>query len=254
MKRLSLLLLIACQASLFAQNSDPKTLATSTDSVSYALGVNVGGSIKQNFEGMKAQNNVDLNQNLFIEGFIATLKGDPAALMNNEEALSLLQAFGTKLQADAQKKQADEAAQSKAEGDKFIAEMAKNKKVKKTESGLLYKIEKQTKGEKPLANSKVKVHYKGTLIDGTIFDSSLDRGEPLEIEVDKVIPGWTEGLQLMSPGSKYTFYIPSNLAYGERQMSEMIKPNSALVFEVELLEIMKPEAPSETEGVPAQTK
>jgi len=126
----------------------------------------------------------------------------------------------------------------KAEGEKFLAENAKREGVKTTASGLQYEVITEGEGEKPSATSTVKVNYKGTLINGTVFDSSYDRGEPIEFPLNGVIAGWTEGLQLMSVGSKYKLYIPYQLAYGERGGGEMIKPYSALIFEVELLDII----------------
>ena len=129
--------------------------------------------------------------------------------------------------------------ENKAAGEKFLAENAKKEGVVTTESGLQYKIIKAGKGEIPTKESTVKVHYKGTLIDGTEFDSSYSRKEPAKFGVTNVIKGWTEALQLMPVGSKWELYIPQELAYGERQSGSHIKPFSALVFEVELLEIEK---------------
>ena len=106
-----------------------------------------------------------------------------------------------------------------------------------TASGLQYKVVKEGTGKKPLATDKVKVHYKGTLLDGTVFDSSYDRGEPITFPLNGVIKGWTEGLQLMSEGSKYILYIPSDLGYGDRGAGAQIKPGATLIFEVELLEV-----------------
>ncbi|MBR3488644.1 MAG: FKBP-type peptidyl-prolyl cis-trans isomerase [Bacteroidales bacterium] len=130
-----------------------------------------------------------------------------------------------------------------AAGKKFLEENALNKSVYQTKSGLQYKIERKGKGgKKPTATNKVKVHYTGKLLDGKVFDSSVDRGQPAEFFLNQVIPGWTEGLQLMDIGSKYIFYIPSNLAYGD-QVVGSIPPGSTLIFEVELLDILPDKAP-----------
>ena len=124
-----------------------------------------------------------------------------------------------------------------AAGKKFLTENALNKSIYTTKSGLQYKIVKKGNGKKPKATDKVRVHYTGTLIDGTKFDSSIDRGEPMEFPLNAVIPGWTEGLQLMDEGSKYILYIPYNLGYGD-QPAGIIPPGSTLIFEVELLKIL----------------
>ena len=175
-----------------------------------------------------------------MAAFDATINGDSSKIkMSAQEAMGVMQSFGAKMQEKAMKKQQEESRLNKEAGDKFLAEKEKEEGIQKTASGLLYKVEKEGTGPKPKADSRVKVNYKGTLIDGTVFDSSYDRKEPSVFGVNQVIPGWTEGLQLMNVGSKYIFYIPANLAYGERQSGQLIKPNSTLVFEVELLSIEK---------------
>ena len=128
-------------------------------------------------------------------------------------------------------------AKAKEEGEKFLAENAKREGVKVTESGLQYEVLEATLGQKPKATDTVKVHYEGTLIDGTVFDSSYKRGESISFPLNGVIKGWTEGLQLMSVGSKYKFFIPYQLAYGERGAGASIPPYAALIFTVELLGI-----------------
>ena len=135
-----------------------------------------------------------------------------------------------------------EAAENLAKETEFLEKNAKNDGVKTTESGLQYEVLTEGTGAAPVLTDTVKVHYKGTLLDGSVFDSSYDRGNPVEFPLEAVIPGWTEGLQLMKVGSKYKFYIPSKIAYGERGVSQVIPPNSTLIFEVELLDILPPEA------------
>lgn len=213
------------------------SLKTEIDSVSYAFGVNVGTDIARTFDGMAETEDVMLNKDDFMVGVAVALKGDSAnQKISSTEAMQILQVFGQKMQAKAMEKQEAEATAAKAESAAFMAEKEAEEGVVKTESGLLYKVVKAGKGKKPAATSTVTVNYKGTLADGTVFDSSYDRGEPATFPLNQVIKGWTEGLQLMAPGAKYVFYIPSELAYGE-QGAGTIPGNSALTFEVELLEV-----------------
>jgi FKBP-type peptidyl-prolyl cis-trans isomerase len=202
-------------------------LKSAIDSASYAIGVSTGAGYKENLKTLPDSANVDA----LIAGFTEALKGQKTS-MTPEAAQAFLQTYFM----EASAKQATKA---KEEGDKFLAENKTKEGVITTESGLQYKVVTEGKGVKPTAEDKVKVHYKGTLLDGKVFDSSIERGEPAEFGVGQVIKGWTEGLQLMPVGSKYTFWIPSELAYGERAAGQDIKPNSVLVFEVELLEIVK---------------
>ncbi|MBN2660624.1 MAG: FKBP-type peptidyl-prolyl cis-trans isomerase [Tannerellaceae bacterium] len=202
-------------------------LKSAIDSASYAIGVSTGAGYKENLKTLPDSANVDA----LIAGFTEALKGQKTS-MTPEAAQAFLQTYFM----EASAKQATKA---KEEGDKFLAENKTKEGVITTESGLQYKVVTEGKGVKPTAEDKVKVHYKGTLLDGKVFDSSIERGEPAEFGVGQVIKGWTEGLQLMPVGSKYTFWIPSELAYGERGAGQDIKPNSVLVFEVELLEIVK---------------
>ena len=149
-----------------------------------------------------------------------------------QEAQQVLGKFFSELEAKV-------AGAAKAQGEAFLAENAKREGVKVTASGLQYEVLEATIGQKPKATDKVKVHYEGTLVDGTVFDSSVQRGEPATFGVRQVIAGWVEALQLMPVGSKWKLFIPSDLAYGTRGAGEAIKPNSALIFEVELLDIVK---------------
>ena len=136
-----------------------------------------------------------------------------------------------------QQKQANDAKQAQTTSDSFLTENAKKPGVKTTASGLQYKITQEGTGKQPTASSVVTVHYKGQQVDGKVFDSSLERGEPIEFPLNQVIPGWTEGLQLMKEGGKATLYIPSNLGYGPQGVPGMIPANSTLIFDVELIKV-----------------
>lgn len=205
------------------------SLKSDVDSVSYAIGVDYGTNFKRMIDGAKEQSNIDLNVDDLLAGFITTVKGD-SAKMNVQEAAQVMQAFFMKVE----QKVAEE---NKAAGDKFLAEKEKEDGVQKTASGLMYKVVTEGKGAKPTASSTVKVHYKGTHVDGSEFDSSYSRNEPAEFPLSRMIPAWIEGIPMMNVGSKYVFYVPAELGYGEAGHG-VIKPNEALVFEVELLDIL----------------
>ena len=176
--------------------------------------------------------NDSLNADIFFAAFMATLKGENTLVdMQTANAYFLSESEKVR-QANMSAVYAD----NKLAGESFLEANKAVAGVQVTESGLQYKVEKMGKGKKPSATDKVKVHYHGTLIDGTVFDSSVERGEPIVFALNQVIPGWTEGVQLMPVGSKFTFYIPQELAYGDRETGS-IKPFSALIFEVELLGI-----------------
>ena len=192
------------------------------DKISYALGLSMGQNLMGS--GVEKLNYQDLA--LGIEDVLTHQQPK----ISYQEAQQVLNQFFQELEAKV-------AGAAKAEGEKFLAENAKREGVKVTDSGLQYEILEPSLGQKPKATDTVRVHYEGTLIDGTVFDSSYRRGESITFPLNGVIAGWTEGLQLMSIGSKYKFFIPYQLAYGERGAGQSIPPYAALIFTVELLGI-----------------
>lgn len=204
-------------------------LTTEKEKVSYMVGMDMANGLST------IKDDVDLN--IVFEAIRTQIAGGKT-LLTAEEAQAVRETFVKKLQAAQQAKTAALAKQNKEAGDKFLAANKAKPGVKTTASGLQYQVMKEGTGKKPSAESTVKVHYSGTLLDGTKFDSSYDRGEPAQFPLNGVIKGWTEGLQLMSVGSKYKFFIPSDLAYGDRPSPGPIGPNSTLVFEVELIDIV----------------
>ncbi|HHX34249.1 MAG TPA: FKBP-type peptidyl-prolyl cis-trans isomerase [Gammaproteobacteria bacterium] len=215
-----------------AVSSDLKTPA---QKASYGIGLSMGKNLSQ--EGMD-----DLDSQAVALGIEDALAKKDQRLSDDE----LMEAFSF-LQARAQERMSalnDEAAKA---GVEFLAENAKRDGVKTTDSGLQYEVVTKAEGTQPKISDVVSVHYHGTLIDGSVFDSSIDRGEPVEFPVGGVIPGWVEGLQLMNVGEKYKFYIPSELAYGAQSPTPTIPANSTLIFEVELLEVVGQPAANEAD-------
>lgn len=232
MKTKQIISVIAVAGAMFTACNNGKTIpeakiANNVDSVSYLIGFDNGKSFNDNISSFPGGLNVDA----FAEGFISGMYGDSTKVSVDD-----IRAFVNAYFMEAQKKEGEKV---KEVGAAFLAENAKKDGVTTTASGLQYEVLTEGTGAKPTATDKVKVHYHGTLLDGTVFDSSVDRGTPAEFGVSQVIPGWTEALQLMSVGSKYKVYIPSDLAYGEKGAGQTIKPNSTLIFEVELLDIIK---------------
>jgi len=204
-----------------------KVFNNDVDSMSYALGMNVGADFAKNIKGIPGgKSNIDL----LIKGFATAMKGD-SALMKPEVATEFFKSYITKAQA----KDLDA---KKLEGQQFLAQNMTKEGVKTTATGLQYQVITATEGAKPKATDSVTVHYVGTLIDGKEFDSSIKRGQPITFPLNQVIPGWTEGVQLMSVGSKYKFFVPYKLGYGEQGAGNGAIPGFAtLIFEVELLAI-----------------
>lgn len=196
------------------------------EKVGYSLGYMMA-------EGNKGQVD-DLNLDAFETGFRDGYEEKESAL-TQEQMQQVLVSYQEKKQAEMIKEMEAKAASNKEEGQKFLAENKTKEGVQTTDSGLQYKVVKEGTGASPKATDMVKVHYEGKLIDGTVFDSSYERGEPIEFPLNQVIPGWTEGVQLMKKGAEYELYIPSDLAYGETG-TPGIEPNSVLIFKVELLD------------------
>ena len=205
-------------------------LKNDKDKNSYMVGMDIARGI--------APIKDELNLDVMMAAVKDSFEGKKAAL-TDEEAQTLRGALQQKMAAKQQAERTAAVEKNKAEGEKFLAANKAKPGVKTTASGLQYEVIKEGDGAQPKVNSQVKVHYRGTLTDGkTEFDSSYARNEPATFALNQVIPGWTEGLQLMKAGGKYKFYIPSNLAYGENGQGPVIGPNATLVFEVELLEIL----------------
>ncbi len=228
MKNIVIFLLLGTFISVHAAPKTAKNpLKTPVDSVSYALGMQVGNDLRMNLGNVPGE---PLNMNLFIEAMTKELKADTANMrLERAKLMEIVQAYMIKAEEEQAKK-------TEISNNLFFEKNKGNKNVVTTASGLQYEVLVQGEGAKPKATDKVKVHYHGTLTDGTVFDSSIERGAPIEFELNKVIPGWTEGVQLML-GSKFRFFIPPALGYGARPAGK-IKPNSILIFEVELLDIM----------------
>lgn len=197
-------------------------LKTKADSISYSVGLLLAQKMAQ--QGLK-----DVDAAMAAEGIKAALKGGDAQI-ELMEANKLVMAHVNELKEKSK-------VENEMAGKKFLEDNAKREGIKVTDSGLQYLVVQEGQGISPSSTDKVTVHYRGTLIDGTEFDSSYSRGEPTSFPLNRVIKGWTEGLQLMKPGAKYRFFIPSDLAYGANGAGALIGPNSTLIFDVELLQV-----------------
>ena len=242
MKLVKKLAVVAVTVSLFScgnQAQDVKILETELDSVSYAVGLSMSGQLKLNFS--------EVNKSILAQGIRNGLDSTNLLIDAKDMQEVLSGYFKKKQQAQMEEQQAaaSKAAEAKfgenkKAGEDFLEANKSKKGVQTTESGIQYIILKEGSGEKPAGPmTKVKVHYQGTNIEGNIFDSSVDRGTPATFGLNQVIKGWTEGVQLMNEGAKYKFFIPQELAYGAQQKGENIKPFSTLIFEIELLEVLK---------------
>ncbi len=205
-----------------------QALETPDDRLSYTIGMDIGQSL--------AEQGMDLNIDLLVEALRAAYAGEDTRL-TQDEALAERDAFMQRRQQELESQRGEEAERNLAEGQAFLAENRENPDVEETASGLQYRVIEPGDGRSPSETDRVTVHYRGTLIDGVEFDSSYERGEPATFGLNQVIPGWTEGVQLMQEGATFEFFIPAELAYGEQGRPGPIGPNSTLIFEVELIEV-----------------
>ncbi|MBN1355657.1 FKBP-type peptidyl-prolyl cis-trans isomerase [bacterium] len=203
-------------------------LTTQKDKVSYCIGVDIGNSFKNQA--------IEIDPDILIRGLKDALNGGEL-MFTEQESREILNSFRNEMRAKQEADRNAKSEQNKIAGTEFLEKNKKEKDIVVLPSGLQYRVLTEGTGDSPKPTDTVSVHYQGTLIDGTEFDSSITRGEPARFKVNGVIPGWTEALQLMKPGSKWQLFIPSDLAYGERGMGPRIGPNAVLIFEVELLEV-----------------
>jgi FKBP-type peptidyl-prolyl cis-trans isomerase FklB len=229
----------------WAAGNQGDQLKDKKDKISYSIGFDVGKSIQKQ--------KIEVNPQTFMSGF-KDGQANKTSMMTEEDIRQTLLSLQTEMLERQKAEMKDLAAKNLAEGQKFLNDNKSKKDVKTTASGLQYRIIKEGKGDAPKATDTVSVHYLGKLINGTEFDSSYTRGEPVKFTVNGVIPGWTEALQLMKPGAKWELFIPSTLAYGEHGVGQIIGPNSPLIFEVELLSVEKPEKQDKVENQKAQSK
>jgi len=214
-----------------ATASKPATkLESKKDKLSYSIGFNIGKQFKSQ--------NIDISPEIFAEALKAVYSDQPTA-MTADEVMNTLQSFEKEMQEKMKNETNAASGPNKEAGKAFLANNKKNPAVVELPSGMQYEILKDGTGESPKASSTVTTHYTGTLIDGSVFDSSVERGQPAQFPVNGVIKGWTEALQLMKPGSKWKLYIPSDLAYGEGGSPPKIGPGATLIFEVELISVDK---------------
>jgi FKBP-type peptidyl-prolyl cis-trans isomerase FkpA len=220
------LLLISCGG----ESRKKAELKTLEDSVSYSIGIDIGMTLQQQEISVEAEP--------FLQGLLDATDTSAQRMMSDEQIRATMFAFQQKVIAQRQQQMAEKSSAAKAEGEKFLSENKAKNGVVTTSSGLQYRVITMGKGKKPKATDNVTVHYSGKLLNGTVFDNSYDRGEPVTFPVNGVIAGWTEALQLMPVGSKWEVVVPANLGYGDNPAGP-IPPGSTLIFDVELLAIKK---------------
>ena len=227
-KRVAMAMCAAVALSGAAIAADAPELKGEKEKISYSIGMDIGGNLKRG--------SVDVDPDMLAKG-LKDSYGDGKTLLTEDQARQTIADFQKTLMAKKAETMQKLAEKNKADGETFLAENAKKEGVKSLPSGLQYKEITPGKGKSPKATDTVTTHYKGSLIDGTEFDSSYKRGEPATFPVSGVIPGWTEALQLMKEGAKWQLFLPSNLAYGEKGAGRDIGPNATLIFEVELISV-----------------
>lgn len=232
MKRLLTVVAVSTLVFATAAYGEDVVLKDSKDKVSYAIGLDVGNAMKRQA--------IDINADIFTRGLKDALS-DGKKLMTDEEIRETMTAFSHEMAEKQKEKMQKLGEKNKKEGEAFLAENKKKEGVKTLPSGLQYKVIEEGKGKTPKAGDTVTVNYRGTLIDGTEFDSSFKRNQAATFPVNGVIKGWTEALQLMKEGAKWQVFIPSDLAYGDKGAGTMIGPNAVLVFDVELISVKEPQ-------------
>jgi len=227
-RRLAMAMCAAVALSGAAFAADAPELKNEKEKISYSIGMDIGGNLKRG--------SIEVDPDILAKG-LKDSYGGGKTILTEDEARKTITDFQKTLMAKQAETMQKLGEKNKADGEKFLAENAKKEGVKSLPSGLQYKEIAPGTGKSPKATDTVTTHYKGTLIDGTEFDSSYKRGQPASFQVSGVIPGWTEALQLMKEGAKWQLFVPSNLAYGEKGAGREIGPNAALIFEVELISV-----------------
>lgn len=234
----AMIAVLGCSQEAKQETTKAPVLDTEIQKQAYGLGASIGMYMQRNLE-QQSKLGLDLDKDLISHGFLDSIDGK--SLLEQEEIQALLTSLDEQMKAKQQAMTAKASEDGIAEGQKFLDENAKREGVEVTPSGIQYEVIVEADGEKPLATDTVVVHYAGTLLNGEEFDSSIKRGQPAVFPLNRVISGWTEGVQLMSVGAKYKFTIPSDLAYGPNGNPPTIPGNAVLQFEIELLEIKKAE-------------